>query len=123
MTAQAGLLAQRDSVTPLLAVLLQLVANIAGDYYLVAVLKQGVAGAAWATVASQYLGVACLLLALQLTAKAGATHHAYECHMCDLQYVLMSSREITLIPHACNDCLLLLLRAPIKKYQTLKAGK
>lgn len=54
---------------PFLAVMLQLSANVAGDYWLVVVLRQGVAGAAWATVFSQLLGTSMLIVALQSTAK------------------------------------------------------
>ena len=49
--------------------LLQLAANVAGDFWLVVVLGRGVVGAAWATVASQLLGTAMIVIALQATAK------------------------------------------------------
>ncbi|KAK9807973.1 hypothetical protein WJX73_009104 [Symbiochloris irregularis] len=69
MVAQAGLLAQRDSIRPFLAVVAQVSANIAGDYWLVIVMGTGIAGAAWATVASQALGCLLAIGALQFTAE------------------------------------------------------
>ena len=54
---------------PLVAVLVQVAANVAGDFWLVVVLGQGIAGAAWATVASQALGTLLALAALQTVAK------------------------------------------------------
>ena len=51
MVAQAGLLAQRDSATPLQAVSLAVVLNIVGDLLLVP--RMGAVGAAWATLFSQ----------------------------------------------------------------------
>ncbi|KAK9830569.1 hypothetical protein WJX72_012538 [[Myrmecia] bisecta] len=70
MVAQSGLLAQKDSFTPLLGVLVQCGLNVAGDIALITYYGQGVAGAAWATALSQYVGAAGLLWALQRTGKA-----------------------------------------------------
>ncbi|KAK9830568.1 hypothetical protein WJX72_012538 [[Myrmecia] bisecta] len=69
MVAQSGLLAQKDSFTPLLGVLVQCGLNVAGDIALITYYGQGVAGAAWATALSQYVGAAGLLWALQRTGK------------------------------------------------------
>ena len=64
MVAQAGLLAQRDSATPLRAVSMACVLNIVGDLLLVP--KMGAVGAAWATLFSQ---AACLPYLLWLSRK------------------------------------------------------
>ena len=64
MVAQAGLLAQRDSATPLRAVSMACVLNIVGDLLLVP--KLGAVGAAWATLFSQ---AACLPYLLWLSRK------------------------------------------------------
>jgi len=62
MVLQAGLLAQKDSVTPLLAVLISGGFNIVGDIFLIRTMKMGLAGAAWATTAAQYVALIVLLL-------------------------------------------------------------
>ena len=64
MVAQAGLLAQRDSATPLRAVSMACVLNIIGDLLLVPTM--GAVGAAWATLFSQ---AACLPYLLWLSRK------------------------------------------------------
>eukprot|EP00884_Botryococcus_braunii_P015819 jgi/Botrbrau1/2920/Bobra.0036s0053.2 len=69
MVAQAGLLAQKDSRTPLLCMMLQCLANVVGDIFLVKVYGMGLPGAAWATVAAQVLGAAALLMALYLPGR------------------------------------------------------
>ncbi len=53
---QAGLLAQQDSFAPFIWVAVQSVLNVVGDLVLIMYFKQGLAGAAWATVASQLVG-------------------------------------------------------------------
>ena len=63
--SQSGLLAQRDSWTPCLLVLLTGALNVVGDVYLIGTRGMGLAGAAWATVVSQWIGAACLAVALQ----------------------------------------------------------
>jgi putative MATE family efflux protein len=63
--AQAGLLGQRDSKTPLKIVLLSLLVSLLGDILLIGALGMGVAGAAWTTLAAQYLSATMLLQALQ----------------------------------------------------------
>ena len=55
---QAGLLAQRDSVTCLLAVVVSAAFNIIGDIVLISQFKMGLVGAAWATMAGNYLSLA-----------------------------------------------------------------
>lgn len=67
IVAQACLLAQRDSRSPALAVALQVAVNATLDTALIVFAKAGIAGAAWATVAAQYLGA--LLLLQRLRAK------------------------------------------------------
>lgn len=59
MVLTAGLLAQRDSVTPLHAVAFTCLVNIVGDFLLVP--KIGAVGAAWATLASQMLALPLLV--------------------------------------------------------------
>ncbi|KAG7672119.1 putative Protein DETOXIFICATION 46, chloroplastic [Nannochloris sp. 'desiccata'] len=63
--AQAGLLGQRDSKTPLKIVLLSIFVSLLGDVVLIGGLGMGVAGAAWTTLAAQYLSAVMLLRALQ----------------------------------------------------------
>jgi len=50
---QSSLMASRDSLSPLKAVCAAGIINCTGDYVLCGVLGQGIAGAAWATLASQ----------------------------------------------------------------------
>ena len=65
--AQAGLLAQKDSVTPCVLVGLQSAVNAVGSFALVAGLRLGLPGVAAATVAGQWLGAVLLLRALCAT--------------------------------------------------------
>ena len=53
---QAGLLAQQDSFAPFIWVAVQSILNVVGDLVLIMYFKQGLAGAAWATVVSQLVG-------------------------------------------------------------------
>ena len=62
---QAAFLANKDSVTPLKAVLVGSVINIIGDLFLVCVLGKGIVGAAWATTLSQ-IGSAIYLLSASI---------------------------------------------------------
>lgn len=59
MVVQAGLLAQRDVITPLQVVATACVLNIAGDILLVP--RLGATGAAWATLASQLVALPLML--------------------------------------------------------------
>lgn len=68
IVTQSCLLAQRDSKSPAYSVLLQVLVNAAGDVLLITQLGMGVVGAAWATVAAQYLG---MLLLLNRLANSG----------------------------------------------------
>eukprot|EP00466_Bigelowiella_natans_P004760 jgi/Bigna1/38643/e_gw1.27.108.1 len=61
MVAQAALLASRNTKIPLLAVAVEAALNFVGDFYMVRVLGMGIGGAAWATVISQYAGMALIL--------------------------------------------------------------
>ena len=61
IVGQAAFLANKDSVTPLKAVLVGSIINIVGDLLLVCVLGKGIVGAAWATTLSQ-IGSALFLL-------------------------------------------------------------
>lgn len=67
IVAQSCLLAQRDSRSPALAVALQVAVNGTLDTLLIVYARAGIQGAAWATVAAQYLGA--LLLLQRLHAK------------------------------------------------------
>lgn len=64
IVAQASLLARRDSVTPLYAVLIASAVNVIADFILVVGLNKGIAGAAWATTVSQFIAAAFLAGAL-----------------------------------------------------------
>ena len=66
--AQAGLLAQRDSLSPFRVVLATSAVSLAGDLLFIGRLGWGVAGAAWTTLLAQYLGAALLLGALARSA-------------------------------------------------------
>lgn len=66
--AQAGLLAQRDSLSPFRVVLATSATSLAGDLLFIGRLGLGVAGAAWTTVLAQYLGAVLLLHALSRSA-------------------------------------------------------
>lgn len=61
LVTQSCLLAQRDAKSPALAIGLQIAVNAVLDVGLVAGAGAGVVGAAWATVAAQYMGAALLL--------------------------------------------------------------
>jgi Na+-driven multidrug efflux pump len=52
---QAAFLASKDSVTPLIAVIIGAVVNIVGDLILVNKYGMGIAGAAWATMLAQFI--------------------------------------------------------------------
>jgi Na+-driven multidrug efflux pump len=69
IVAQACLLAQQDSRSPALSVLLQVVVNASLDAALIVYAGAGVVGAAWATVAAQYLGMLLLLQRLHVTGR------------------------------------------------------
>jgi Na+-driven multidrug efflux pump len=69
MTCQASLIAQRDSFTPFLSVLLSTSVNFLGNVIFVAWLGMGLAGAAWTTVATQYVGASALALAVMFRSK------------------------------------------------------
>ena len=58
---QAAFLAAKDSVTPLVAVLVGAVVNLCGDLLLVNVFNLGIEGAAWATMLSQFASFVYLL--------------------------------------------------------------
>jgi Na+-driven multidrug efflux pump len=57
---QSGLLAQRDSFTCLLAVLISAAVNVVGDIWLICQMKMGLVGAAWATAVGNYVSLAVL---------------------------------------------------------------
>jgi Na+-driven multidrug efflux pump len=59
---QSGLLAQRDSVTCLLAVIISAAVNVVGDIWLICHMKMGLVGAAWATAVGNYVSLAVLLV-------------------------------------------------------------
>ena len=62
--AQAILIGMKDTRTPMLAVAVAACLNFGGDLLLVSGMKLGIAGAAWATVASQLCAAALLLRVL-----------------------------------------------------------
>lgn len=67
IVTQSCLLAQRDSRSPALSVMLQVAVNASLDISLIVCAGAGVVGAAWATVAAQYLGMLLLLQRMQTT--------------------------------------------------------
>jgi hypothetical protein len=78
IVAQSACIGARDSVSPLVGVFIQSIANVIGDYVMVGVLGWGVAGAAWATIAAQVFGSIYLcskisILLANLQAQADAT--------------------------------------------------
>ncbi|KAL4431117.1 hypothetical protein ABPG75_006373 [Micractinium tetrahymenae] len=72
--AQAGLLAQRDSLSPFRVVLAASAVSLAGDLLFIGGLGWGVAGAAWTTVAAQYLSAVLLLRALRSSVVVPRLH-------------------------------------------------
>ena len=56
LDVQAGLLAQQDSFAPFIWVAVQSILNVIGDLVLIMHFKQGLVGAAWATVLAQLVG-------------------------------------------------------------------
>jgi len=64
MSAQAACLGGKDAQNPMRATLLAASVNVVGDFFLVSKLGLGAAGAAWATVACQFVGAGALFFAL-----------------------------------------------------------
>ena len=62
--AQSGMLAQQDPWTPAALVALHVSTKLAGNLLLVTWLGMGLAGAAWASVASQWITAAAVSLAV-----------------------------------------------------------
>ena len=67
---QAGLLAQQDAFAPFIWVAVQSVLNVLGDLVLIQHFKQGLTGAAWATVLSQFIGTIGLIWMLTFRGQA-----------------------------------------------------
>ena len=76
---QAGLLAQQDSFVPFIWVAVQSVLNVVGDLILIMHFRQGLKGAAWATVLSQLVGTLGLLFMFRSRGKVGATQPTHQC--------------------------------------------
>ena len=72
MVSQSAFLAAKQPSVPLLTIALAAVTNLGGDLLLCCVLGQGLAGAAWATVASQMVAAAIILRRLQQPFELGA---------------------------------------------------
>ncbi len=72
---QSGLLAQKDSLTPLIWVVVQTILNIVWDVLLIKVWKGGLPGAAWATLLSQLAGTAGLVW--MMGSKGKVSHAPY----------------------------------------------
>lgn len=58
------MLAQKDSFTPMLGVIIAVIANVGGDALMIGCWGMGLVGAAWATVISQWAGCIVTLLCL-----------------------------------------------------------
>ncbi len=69
--SQAAFLAAKLPGMPLLTVAIASVVNLAGDLLLCCVLHYGVAGAAWATIASQFVAAAVIVSRLRLPTSPG----------------------------------------------------
>jgi MATE family multidrug resistance protein len=78
IVTQSSLLAQKDSWSPALAVTAQVVVNFTLDIVLIVFGGAGVAGAAWATVAAQYLGAVLLVQRLCSTGRVRFTSRLAE---------------------------------------------
>lgn len=64
MVGQAACIGRKDSLTPMVAVMLGALANVVGDWVMVCNMGLGVAGAAWATVGSTVLAASVLLVSI-----------------------------------------------------------
>jgi Na+-driven multidrug efflux pump len=63
-TAQSGMLAQQDPWTPAALVAVHVVAKLLGNMLFVAKMGMGLAGAAWASVAAQWVTAAAVSVAV-----------------------------------------------------------
>lgn len=73
---QAGLLAQQDAFAPFIWVAIQSVLNVMGDLLLIQHFKQGLTGAAWATVVSQLVGTIGLIWMLTFRGEVSDRLHS-----------------------------------------------
>jgi Na+-driven multidrug efflux pump len=72
---QASLMAQRLSLLPCLAILASAITNIGLDILLIVTFGMGTAGAAWATLASQYLAAAILFAVVSRVGRVRPVWH------------------------------------------------
>lgn len=79
LDVQAGLLAQQDSFAPFIWVAVQSILNVIGDLVLIMYFKQGLVGAAWATVLSQLVGTIGLVWMLRFRGQVRLL-----CSLCNL---------------------------------------
>jgi Na+-driven multidrug efflux pump len=103
---QAALLGAKDSITPLIAILYSTIVNSVGDVALVCFLKQGVVGAAIATVAAQWAGTAAMIVParrklfvaskdmLKSSAAADSDNHT---HVSSRSFLVFAAPVLTLI--------------------------
>ena len=79
LDVQAGLLAQQDSFAPFIWLAVQSILNVIGDLVLIMYFKQGLVGAAWATVLSQLVGTIGLVWMLRFRGQVRLL-----CSLCNL---------------------------------------
>lgn len=109
MVCQSGLLVQRDSVTPMLTVLLMSAVSGLLNVIFVAGMGAGVAGAALTTVATQYVGLAALLVAINRKKGGAAIRAAPRVpRLLDLKELLSTMGPLSLQYVAKNACYLLI---------------
>ena len=94
---QAGLLAQQDSWAPCAWVAVQSVLNVIGDLVLIMYFKQGLAGAAWATVVSQLVGTIGLLWMFKF--RGQVTFASFSSHCTETTHT--ANRSLMTITCAC----------------------
>lgn len=110
---QAGLLAQRDSRTPFLAVMFAAAVNLAGDWALITQYGMGIRGAAWATAGSQVAGGVVLLWTLQTFSVVRYAVIAAGCcwgpSLLSNHLRCVASVDCMTAKHSVNHCIIALL--------------
>ncbi|EKX31353.1 hypothetical protein GUITHDRAFT_48468, partial [Guillardia theta CCMP2712] len=116
MVLQSGLLAQRDSFTCFLAVLLSAASNIAGDIFLIRFLGLGLEGAAWATLAGNYLAL--LLLVLLGYTRVGQRMRGTAVERLELGLIAVQACGPLFFVSACKNLCYLMLQSVATSFST-----
>eukprot|EP00891_Asterochloris_glomerata_P002016 jgi/Astpho2/2016/e_gw1.00038.121.1_t len=116
MVAQSGLLAQKDSLTPLIWVVVQTILNIVGDVLLIKVWKGGLPGAAWATLLSQLAGTAGLVWMMGSKGKIRPSLRVPRRH--ELRMLNNTAGPATVL-YACKNICYLMLQGTATTLQPL----